>query len=230
MKSKVNGGKTRPKGLTSAGTRSPNTTAPSVSGAYIQFAQKGELQRLFQLRKKLTELESELKNTSESLSVCNDPNWLEKFAKARGNKGRRFTVDLELHTARLDKRKAQLIAQKDDVLNRIRQISNPVPKEIFSSLATPLAHRMLPEAIGKPRVARRTNLEVQQRDLFIRKFGHLSNGELCTRLDFDFSHEGFALPKTWYKGFGVKTWAAAYGHPECKGLVQKLIWKAKSTS
>jgi len=232
MKSKTKGKKAKRKGQISDGTGSANTVAPSVSGAYIQVAQKDELQRLSRLRKKLAELESELINNSESLLACNDPDSLDKFAKARGNKGDRFTLDLKQHAASLEKRKAKLLAQKKRVLDSIREISKPVPNGIFSSLATPLGQRMLPGKIGKPRVGPRANPQVQLRDFCIRKYAQLENSELCKRLDFELPHEGFALPKGWSKRFGVKTWQAAYEHPECKrlSLVYKLLWKAKSSS
>lgn len=175
-------------------------------------------------------LESDLGKTSESLSACNDPDWLDKFAKAHGNNGRRFSSALITHVACLEKDKAKLLVLKEKVLNQILQISVSVSKGLSTSLATPLAQSMLPGKIGKQRVGPKTDLLAQQRDLYIMKHRGFGNRELCTRLDFDLSRRGdlpIGFPKTWHKRFGVATYTAAYEHPECKSLVQKLISKAK---
>src|SRR6266481_6062264 len=170
MKSKVKEKKTRPtRGLVSDGTGSPNTAAPSMSGTYIQLAQKGKLQRLFQLRKKLAELESDVRDASESLSACNNPNWLDRFARAQGNKGRQFKPGLEQHAVRLEKHKAKLLAQKDNVLSKIHGIVTPAPEGVFNSLATPFADMMLPGKIGGPDVGPKTNIPSLVRDLTIKK-------------------------------------------------------------
>jgi hypothetical protein len=133
--------------------------------------------------------------------------------------------------AGLEKNKTKLLVLKEKVLNKILKISGSVSKGISTSLATPLAQSMLPGKIGKPRVGPKTNLLVQQRDLYIMKHASFGNKELLARLDFDLSRRGalpIGFPKSWHKRFAVETYTAAYEHPKCKCLVQKLISKAKS--
>jgi hypothetical protein len=218
-----------PGGLISDGTGSPNTSAPSISGAYIRLSQKGELQRLFALRKKLTQLESDFTNTLESIAACNNPNWLDEFARSKKNKGR-FVTALTQHVVRLEDRKAKLLIQKNKVLRKIREISDQVPEAISNSLATPFVNRTLLEKIGAPEVGPNTNVPVLLRDFTIQKYANLSNPEICVKLDAELlQHEGLpnGFPETWNEKFQVNTYVSAYQHENCRALVQKLISTAK---
>jgi hypothetical protein len=230
MKSKVRRKKSKLGGLVSDGTGSPNTSAPSISGAYIRLSQKGKLQRLFHLRKKLTELESDFTNTLESISACNDPNWLDEFARTQKNKGRQFVTALTQHVARLEDRKTKLLVQKNKVLRKIHEITDQVPEAISNSLATPFVNRMLREKIGAPEVGPKTNVPALVRDLTIRKHAHLSNPEICVKLDAELIRREpppWGFPESWNEKFHVDTYVAAYQHEKCRALVQKLISIAK---
>jgi hypothetical protein len=120
--------------LLSGGTSKPNTTALSVSGAYILLSQKGRDKQLGKERKKLATLETDLSAVSASLEACNDPNWLDKFKKA---KGKNVAAELPRYTAQLEKRKAYLLAEKQLTLQRIRNLDPSIPSRVLTTLATP---------------------------------------------------------------------------------------------
>ena len=98
MKSKAKGKMTKPKGLVSDGSASPNVSAPSVTGAFMQLAHQGKLQRVTELMAKYSNLSAELSEIEESLKKCHDPIWLKEFSKQVGRQGRSFQTALPKHT------------------------------------------------------------------------------------------------------------------------------------
>jgi hypothetical protein len=79
-------------------------------------------------------------------------------------------------------------------------------------------------------VGPKTNSRVLTRDITILKYAHLSDREICRKLDADLlEHEGppLGFPESWNEKFHVNTYLAAYQHAKCRGLVQKLISTAK---
>jgi hypothetical protein len=79
-------------------------------------------------------------------------------------------------------------------------------------------------------VGPKTNSRVLTRDITILKYAHLSDREICRKLDAELlRREGFpdGFPESWNEKFHVETYVAAYQHEKCQGLVQKLISTAK---
>jgi hypothetical protein len=166
----------------------------------------------------------------ESISACNDPNWLDEFARTNKNKGRQFETALTQHVARLEDRKAKLLVQKNKVLRKIHEISEQIPEAISNSLATPFVNRTLPRKIGAPQVGPKTNPRVRNRNITVGKYANLAGPEICRKLDAELLRregrpDGF--PESWYEKFHVDTYLAAYQHAKCRPLVQKLISTAK---
>lgn len=131
----------------------------------------------------MTELGSDFTNTLESISACNDPNWLDEFARTNKNKGRQFETALTQHVARLEDRKAKLLVQKNKVLRKIHEISEQIPEAISNSLATPFVNRTLPRKIGAPQVGPKTNPRVRNRNITVGKYANLAGPEICRKLD-----------------------------------------------
>jgi hypothetical protein len=69
------------------------------------------------------------------------------------------------------------------------------------------------------------------RDITIQKYSHLSDPEICAKLDSDVPQgdsPSIGLPAHWTEKFKVKTFSQAYADLRCRNLVQKMISKAKN--
>src|SRR5580704_2384130 len=77
---------------------------------------------------------------------------------------------------------------------------------------------------------KKSNAFVQVRSTIIRAARHLSDEDICKRLDFELSPPTppMGLPESWTEKYGVKSYSEAYRHKKCRGLVQKLISVAKA--
>jgi len=114
----------------------------------------------------------------------------------------------------------ELECRQRQIFERKRQISAEIVAiESGNSLPTRLAR------------GRRPNPYVFVRDLFIRRMKNLSDEEICRTLDIDLAapegERSLGLPYSWDHNWGAKTYAAAYEHPECRNLVEKLISVAR---
>jgi hypothetical protein len=113
-------------------------------------------------------------------------------------------VELDREQDEIFKRKREIIAETDKLENGIR------PRR---------------RAPGK-----KSNAFVQVRSTIIRAARHLSDEDICKRLDFELSPPTppMGLPESWTEKYGVKSYSEAYRHKKCRGLVQKLISVAKA--
>jgi hypothetical protein len=69
------------------------------------------------------------------------------------------------------------------------------------------------------------------RDITIRKYSHLSDREICAKLDSEIPQgdsPSIGLPAHWMEKFKIKTFSQAYEDLRCRNLVQKMISKAKN--
>ena len=231
MKSKAKGRKAKPKGPASDGTDSPNTRAPSVSGAYIYLAQKGELQRVTKLRTEYSALTLKLSEVEKSLQECNDPNWLEEFSKRVSRKGKSFQTALPSHVKQLERRKAQAVARRNKVFTKIQGIEVVAPEGTFTTLAIPPNKQAFSQTLQSLPIGSNTNAHKRFRDQLIRELAHFSDKEICLRLDAllmlrDSPPIGF--PDDWPEKHKVSNYLDAYASASCRRLVQKLISKAKA--
>jgi hypothetical protein len=80
---------------------------------------------------------------------------------------------------------------------------------------------------------RRPSPYVLVRDLYIRRMKNLSDQEICQTLDIELAGpeagRSLGLPHSWDDKWNVKTYVAAYEHPKCKNLVEKVISVARGT-
>lgn len=90
---------------------------------------------------------------------------------------------------------------------------------------------------GRPRMrrpGRRSNPFVSVRDELIRQSKHQRDEDICKELDSELKNTRddtppIGFPEPWTEKYKVRSYSAAYGHPDCKPLMQKLISAAKAS-
>jgi hypothetical protein len=232
MKTKVKKKKGKFRALVSDGSVLPSTAAPSVSGAYLQLAQKGLLQRVSKLRAEYSSLTSELAEIEKSRHDCNEPNWLEEYWRRISSKGRDFSKALSSHTKALEQRKTKTLARLDRVLAKIQEIEVLAPAGTFITLAIPVGSQAFLHTGQSLRPGPNMRVPVKIRDETIRKYAHLSDREICRKLDAELIQSNsppIGFPESWIEDYSVSTYVDAYDNPRCRNRVQKLISKAKKS-
>jgi len=107
------------------------------------------------------------------------------------------------------------------------------PAERFYDDLRPLVVRLVNETSQQPAmVATRDYVpSALFRDITILKYSHLSDREICAKLDSEIPQgdsPSIGLPAHWTEKFKVKTFSQAYEDLRCRNLVQKMISKAKN--
>jgi hypothetical protein len=231
MKSKAKGKRTKSKGFVSDGSATPNTNTPSVSGAFMELAEQGKLQRVMDLMAEYSNLSAGLSEVEAALKECHNPIWLKDYSKRVRRQGRSFQKDLPRHTKQLERRKAQIVARRDRVLTKLQEIDVPAPEGTFTTLAIPPDKQAFSQTLQNLPIGSNANAPKRFRDQLIRELAHLSDEEICRRLDallmlHDSPPIGF--PDDWPEKHKVSKYLDAYASKSCKNLVQKLISKAKA--
>jgi hypothetical protein len=120
------------------------------------------------------------------------------------------------------------VARKSTHQNRLPRI--PGELRIFARELESYIKEVKSSNAGKPAVTRQCNPLLLARDFAIKKYAHLSDREICGKLDDDLQWVDaptVGLPKDWIEKFGIRTFLEGYEHSEVRPLAQKMISKAK---
>lgn len=170
---------------------------PYTIEEYLALTVEGKLERLAELAGECARLESDLKNNVESLRKCTDGELWENLMKQ--------------HTS--------LTVEIDDLKETMNAIG-PLP------LREGTTARQKQRLLVGPKV----NATVLVRDIKILQYADLSDEMICRKLDAELIRREarpWGFPESWNEKFHVDRYVAAYEHEGCRGLVQKLISKAK---
>ena len=191
------------------------TNEVGTSGKFLELARNGQLvptseaiQERVRIARKLAEVEAKLR-------ACNDPAKLAEFEKRYRKGGRNFESRLKELAANLEAQKSQLLAKMQQIDQQLVELGaewtvDPAP---MTSLV--------------PRLVKKSDPSVAERNEVIDSHLDLSDMEICRLLDLHFARDGRVscehFPKNWERDYGVHAFTEAYRRPECRNRVHKLI-------
>ena len=198
-----------------------------VNSEIAETERRGTLRKAVQLRMECRKLVAERDAVWAEIMKC-DQAWVDRFAMRLLRANKSVHENIQRHLDALDGRRRSLVV-------RIRKLAQQISD---LGLMVDIRPDQVPPKTGgvssyqhDAGLGRNSSGAAQYRDFLIRRYGQLSNEQLCRRLDFELvlvrDHDAIGLPETWSKKFGVKTYSDAYDNPKCKNLVQKLIAEAK---
>lgn len=187
-----------------------------TSGEFLKMWRNGQLENVCRLIDERDAIVTSLAEIELTRKSCNSPSALTEFAVCCGQRRRDFARELRKKAANLEDRRARLNAKLRDINERL---ASAVPRLDFTIDSAPTGSLV-------PRVIRKQNEFVADRNNIIDDNATLPTEEICKLLDRHFSCKSEVydqLPKSWARDFSVKTFRDAYRDPECRNRVHKLI-------
>jgi hypothetical protein len=193
------------------------TNELGASGKFIELARNGQLIVVSEAICDRSRVVKELTEVERQLIACNDNQSLAELAIWCVHKGRNFE-------SRLRKLAAGLEAQKCRLLTELRTIDHQLAQE---HPGVEWTAELAPISSLVPRLTRKTDPYVAERNEVIDEHLDLPNQQICKLLDQNFARGSRGccdhLPRTWALTNKVHTFTGAYRHPQCRKLVHKMI-------
>jgi hypothetical protein len=193
------------------------TNEIGLSGKFLKLARNGQLAAVSSLIQNRVTIAKDLAAVEEKLKACNDPAMLAEFEKWCRKGKRDFEATLCKLAGGLEHRKCRLLGELRQIDQRLDQEEVDVEWAVNPAPMTSLV----------PRLERKGDTFVAERNEIIDENLRLSSKEICKLLDLEFGWEGREcgehLPKTWVRSYRVDSFIAAYQHPKCRNLVHRLI-------
>jgi hypothetical protein len=192
------------------------TNEIGFSGKFLELARNGQLATVSDAIVDRAKIATKLAEVEGKLKACNDPTRLAELEKWCRKRKQNFASRLRNVVADLENRKRLLLAEYRQIDQRIHQKELTVEWTADSAPMTSLV----------PRMVRKGDRCVAERDEVIYSVRHLSSLEVCKLLDQHFVRAGEiaeSLPKKWFDHYRVHTFTEAYRHKECRKRVHKLI-------
>lgn len=199
-----------------------------VAKEYEELERNGKLREVLQLRIHLRKLKTELEKVNAELMRCEEYAWIDKFAMRLLAAHKPVYANLQRHFEDLENRSRKLVVETETIFDKIVNMGGSVVAfpEADSSQSGPKSPLPLIPSSGRNEKA-----SARFRDYTIQRHRDLPNKELSRKLDFELPQGGdqpsLGIPEGWTEKYGVRTYAQAYQHPQCRKLFQKLISKAK---
>jgi hypothetical protein len=196
------------------------TNEVGTSGYFMALARNGQLAAVSDAVLNRVKIAKELAEVEGKLNACNDPTSLAEFEKRYRKSKRTFEPRLQKLAADLEDRKCRLLAE-------LRQIDQRLdPEELGGEWA--VDPRPMTSLV--PRLVRKGDTFVAERNEIIDRSASLPDFDVCKVLDQHFAREGEVsdtFPRSWERSHRVQTFTAAYLNPECRGKVHTLISKRR---
>jgi|SRR5579864_503288 len=192
------------------------TNEVGTSGGFLKLARNGQLVTVSSLIQKRAKVAENLIPVEAQLVACNHPTALVEFALWCLKRRKQFAVELPRKVQSLEVRKIQLRTEVERIDQLLAQDESSFEWTTDSGPMTSLV----------PRVIRKTDPCVAERNEVIDCNLNLPDQEICRVLDRNFTREGQGCDyvlKSWVSRYGVRTFIEAYRHPECRKKVHKLI-------
>jgi hypothetical protein len=187
------------------------------SGIFLTLARNEQLVPASKAILERERIAKELSEVEDQLRACNNPVSLSELATWCAKGKRDFKSRLTQKAAKLEARKLQLSAKLQQIDQQLAQIDSSFEWTWDPSPMTSLV----------PRVARKTDPCVAERNEIIDANVDFTTQEICVALDRNFTRDGAVpcdqFPMGWFHDYGVATFREAYRHPECRSLVHKMI-------
>jgi len=209
-----------------------DVSVESISGRYIDLAERGKLDELLRLQERRRQLLDDVLVVESELSQFENPLWLLNFYARVQNRAGNFGKKLKQRADQLERRRGKWRTEIKGIEDRIARIEPLI-------LKVPLA--AVPSFDRPPAIRSGENAFVLVRDYVIKLAADqgLSDLDICKRLDLDLGlHDAapMGMPEPWVEKFegdwkrrysGV-SYVAAYQCPETKNRMQKMISVAKT--
>jgi len=193
-------------------------SSPAASGDFIELARTGVLQNVQTTWDKYRRMRMKLDVIKSRLRLCNDAEWLFKFAKQCRQQKNDFEQELRQLVGELEESRRWLEDECETITSELARIR--------PSLAAS-GHAWMPASSLDRRFDfgdKKLPAEVVKRNYVIRSHPDLSSRELCKRLEA----EEVRLPEHWQKKLSKwSSWTEAYRHPALRKLIHKMFSHAK---
>jgi len=206
-----------------------DVTVPSVSGFYIELAERGKLRELWELNNRRIGLHQELAKITAQLQQINDRGYLLKFGHGRAN----FPEALRKKAATLEELKRKKSSLLSEIESKITQIDTRVldlPVAAVSTQRTASSYEDRPRELS----------DAGKRDQVIRQLSATTKSSLAICIGLDFTLANRDAPPTgiprrwvqkhgerWQRSFGWRFYQAAYEDRSTRSDIRKLISVAK---
>jgi hypothetical protein len=189
----------------------------TVSGTFLMLAQNGNLMTVTQMIQERARIAADLQRVEEKLLSCNNPLALARYARSCEKRNKDFGTELRRLAVKLETQKCELTLALQQIDEQFAQQNLG-----FKWMITTAFVSLLPTANAPP------DPVVALRYMIIDQNLGKPHSEICQLLDFPWregeSPTGF-FPDSWTRDYGVKTFVAAYRHPNCRKRVEPMISK-----
>lgn len=192
------------------------------SGTFIMLARNGNLITVCEMIQKRAEIAEQIQQVEQQLLSCNNPYALSLLGLWHGSRNRNFENEFIELAEKLETKKRELALALQKIDEQLALQNLGFDWKVITGFVNLI-----------PTGARPLNPSVVFRNMIIDQNLKKSGLDICRILDSNFRETerppGF-LPESWQEKYGVKTFVAAYCHPDCRKLVEPMISKRQPRS